>query len=128
MATKLEHCFACYRLIRPGQTYYLTIEHEVLCADCALDEKVIRVRDDLAIEVKRDRLVVRRGKAEVEVFPGEIRHLVNALAEAAGRLVNGCSRDIAFASSWSAVSQKPGDSQTGAMLPDGDCPFRRFRV
>ena len=46
------------------------------------------MRDDLAVEVKRDRLVVRRGQAKVEVFPGEIRHLVNALAEAAGRLVD----------------------------------------
>jgi hypothetical protein len=38
LAEKPEHCFACSRLIRPGQTYYLTIEHELLCADCALDE------------------------------------------------------------------------------------------
>jgi hypothetical protein len=64
------------------------MEHEVLCADCALVAEVIRVREDLAIEVKRDRLLVRRGEAEVEVFPGEIRHLVNALAEAAARLVD----------------------------------------
>jgi hypothetical protein len=67
------HCYACLRLIRPGQTYYLTIEHEVLCADCALDEGVIRVRDDLAVEVKRDRLLVRRGEAGVEVLPGAHR-------------------------------------------------------
>jgi hypothetical protein len=51
VAEKPEHCFACFRLIRPGQIYYLTIEHEVLCADCALDEGVIRVREDLAVEV-----------------------------------------------------------------------------
>ena len=88
VAERPEHCFACFRLIRPGDTYYLTIEQEVLCADCALVEGVIRVRENLAVEVKRDRLVVRRGKAEVEVFPGEIRHLVNALAEAAARLVD----------------------------------------
>jgi hypothetical protein len=36
-AGKPEHGFGCYRLIRPGQAFYLTIEHEVLCADCALD-------------------------------------------------------------------------------------------
>ena len=46
------------------------------------------MRDDLAVEVKRDRLLVRRGKAEVKVFPGEIRHMVNALTEAAVRLVD----------------------------------------
>jgi len=84
-----EHCSACFRLIRPGQTYYLNIENMVLCADCALVEEIIRVRDELAVEVKRDRLLVRRGKAEVEVFPGEIRHLVNALTEPAeARLPN----------------------------------------
>ena len=88
VAEKPEHCFACYRLTRPGQTYYLNSEYEVLCADCALDEGPIRVREDLAAEIKRDRALVRRGKAEVEVFPGEIRHLVHALAEAAARGVD----------------------------------------
>ena len=78
VAEKPEHCFACYRLIRLGQTYYLTIENIVHCEDCALSQGVIRVREDLAIEVKRDRLLIQRGRAEVEVFPGEIRHLVNA--------------------------------------------------
>ena len=72
-----EHCHACYRLIRPGQTYYLTIEDTVLCADCALSEGVIRVRDDLAVEVKRVRLLIGRGNSEVEVFASEIRHLVD---------------------------------------------------
>jgi hypothetical protein len=89
------HCFTCFRLIRPGQAYYLTIEDEVLCADCALDEGVIRVREDLAVEVRRDRLLVQRGKAEVEVFAGEIRHLVNALVEGAARSQALLSRDHA---------------------------------
>jgi hypothetical protein len=82
VAEKPEHCFACYRLIRPGQIYHLTIDFEVLCEDCALSEGVIRVREDLAVEVKSDRLLVRRGEAAVEVFPGDIRRLVNALAKA----------------------------------------------
>jgi hypothetical protein len=47
----------------------------------------------LVVEVKRDRLVIQRGKAEVEVLPGEIRHLVNALAEAAVRLVDQEARE-----------------------------------
>jgi hypothetical protein len=85
VAEKPVRCFACFRLIRPGQIYHLTIEHEVLCEDCALDERVVRVREDLAVEVKRDQLLIQRGEAEVEVFPGEIRHLVNALAEATAR-------------------------------------------
>lgn len=60
VAEKPEHCFACCRLIRPGRTCYLTREHEVLCAECAQDETVLRVREDLAVEVKRGRLVERR--------------------------------------------------------------------
>ena len=35
VAEEPVHCYACFRLIRPGQTYYLTIEHEVLCAGCS---------------------------------------------------------------------------------------------
>jgi uncharacterized protein (UPF0261 family) len=88
IASTPEHCSACFRLIRPGQTYYLTIENTVLCADCALVDWVIRVRDDLAVEIKRHRLLIRHGKAEAEVFPSEIRHQVNALAEAVARLVD----------------------------------------
>lgn len=88
MADKPEHCFACYRLIRPGQTYYLTIEGIVHCEDCALSKGVIRVRGDLAVEVNRDRLLIQRGTAEVEVFPAKVRHLVKALAEAAVGLMD----------------------------------------
>jgi hypothetical protein len=40
------------------------------------------VREDLAVEVKRDRLIIQRGSTEVEGFPSEIRHLVNALSRA----------------------------------------------
>jgi hypothetical protein len=45
------------------------------------------VREDLAVEVKHDQLLVQRDNVEAEAFPGEIRHLVNKLAEAAVRLV-----------------------------------------
>jgi hypothetical protein len=58
VAQRPEHCHACFRLICPGDTYYLTIAQDVLCADCALVEEIIRVRDDLAVEVQRDRLLV----------------------------------------------------------------------
>ena len=71
VAEEPEHCFACYRLIRPGQIYYLTIENIVHCEDCALSQGVIRVREDLAIEVKRDRLLIQRGEVAVEVFPAK---------------------------------------------------------
>jgi hypothetical protein len=57
VAEKPEHCFACFRLIRPGQTYYLTIEQEVLCADCALDDALFEGSDP------RERGPGRRGQA-----------------------------------------------------------------
>jgi hypothetical protein len=79
---------AFHTWIADTMTGNLTIEHNVLCAGCALVEEIIRVREDLAVEVKRDRLLVRRDGAEVEVSPGEIRHLVNALAEADARLLD----------------------------------------
>jgi hypothetical protein len=59
VAEEPEHCFVCYRLIRPGQTYYLTIEGIVHCEDCALSEGVIRVREDRDVEVKRGRLLIQ---------------------------------------------------------------------
>ena len=93
VAEKPEHWFACYRLIRLGQTYHLTIEGIVHCEGCALSQVVIRVKDDLAVEVKRDRLLIQRGSVEAEVFPQEIRHLVNTLVEAATRLVNQEARE-----------------------------------
>jgi len=42
VAEKPERCFTCFRLIRPGQTYYLTIEQEVLCADYAILISLVR--------------------------------------------------------------------------------------
>jgi hypothetical protein len=41
----------------------------------------------LTVEVGEDRLLVRRGQDVIEVLPGEVRHLVDALVEAAARLV-----------------------------------------
>ena len=57
----------------------LTTEFEVLCEDCTLSKGVIRAREDLAIEPRRDRQSIQRGKAEVEAMPGEMQHLVTAL-------------------------------------------------
>ena len=86
---KPEHCFACYRLIRPGKTYYQTFEGIVHCEDCALSAGVIRVRDELSVWIERDRLLIRHGRVEVKAFPGEIRHLVNALGRCGHRISTG---------------------------------------
>ncbi len=34
VAEEPEHCHACYRLIRPDQTYFLTIGQAILCEAC----------------------------------------------------------------------------------------------
>jgi hypothetical protein len=65
IAEKPEHCFACYRLIRPGQTYYLTVEQEVLCADCVLDAPSMPPLHEGVIERRhpRERRPGRRDQA-----------------------------------------------------------------
>ena len=49
VAEEPEHCFACFRLIRPGQTYYLTVGQAILCEDCITGHDTIRVTGDLAV-------------------------------------------------------------------------------
>ena len=34
IAQQPEHCFECFRLIRPSETYYQTAENTVLCQQC----------------------------------------------------------------------------------------------
>ena len=93
VAEKPEHCHDCYRLIRPGERYFLTMELAALCPDCARTTDAIRLAGGLTVEVREDRLLVRRGGAVVKVFPHEVRHLVDALVEAAARLVDRQSGD-----------------------------------
>ena len=89
VASMLERCHACFRLIQPGQTYYLTIGQAILCESCLGIANAIRVTDDLAVLVEEGRLLVRRSGSTVEILPHEVRHLVHALVEGAGRLVDG---------------------------------------
>ena len=88
-----EHCHDCYRLISPGQRYFLTMELAALCPDCAETADAIRLSDGLTVEVEQDRVLVRRGTAVVEVFPHEVRHLVDALVEAGARVVDRQTRE-----------------------------------
>ena len=78
VAEKPEHCHACYRLMLPGQTYYLTVGQAVLCNHCITDHDAIRVTDDLTVVVEDGQLLVRRGGSTVEVLPSEVRCLVDA--------------------------------------------------
>jgi hypothetical protein len=52
-----------YRLIRPGQRHFLTIEQVVVCLDCVRGLDDIRLDGGLTVEVGGGRLQVRRGSA-----------------------------------------------------------------
>jgi hypothetical protein len=88
-----EHCHEGWWLIRPGRTYFLTAEQAVVCPDCAKTADAIRLSGGLTVEVHEDRLLLQRGSAVVEVLPHEVRHLLDALVEAAGRLVDQVTRE-----------------------------------
>jgi hypothetical protein len=72
-----------YRDIRTGQTCYLTIGQTAVCRYCAGMADAIRLASGLMVEVEEDRIQVNRGSAASEVFHGEVRHLVDALVQAA---------------------------------------------
>ena len=69
------------------------MELAALCPDCARTADAIRLAGGLTVEVQEDRLLVRRGSAVVEVLPREVRHLVDALVEAAARLEDEKTRE-----------------------------------
>jgi hypothetical protein len=93
VAEEPEHCHDCHRLIRAGQRYFLTIEQAVVCPECIGESDAVRLAGGLTIEVGKDRLLVRRGGSTIEVLPHEMRHLVDALVEAAVTLVNRQARE-----------------------------------
>jgi hypothetical protein len=62
-AEEPEHCHDCYRLIRPGQRYFLTTEWAVVCPDRLRKADTIRLVGGLTVEVGGDRLLVGRGSA-----------------------------------------------------------------
>lgn len=65
VAEEPEHGHDWCQLIRPGQPYYLTIEHELVCPDCIRAAGAIRLSGGLTVGVGGNRLVVRRGSAKV---------------------------------------------------------------
>jgi hypothetical protein len=93
-ATKLEHCLDCFRLIRPGETYHLGKDGTVLCPMCVSDLLIgeeydtIQATEQVAVDYGGGLIRVRREGAAIIVVPGEVRHLVDALVEAATRVVD----------------------------------------
>ncbi len=63
-----------------------------VCEGCIRTADAIRVTDDLVVVVEDGRLLVRRGDSVVEVLRHQVRRLVGAPVEGAGRLVDGQTR------------------------------------
>ena len=87
-----EHCHECYRLIPPGEIYNQTKENTAFCKQCVgrADELLdtILATDEPVVDIYEDYLTIRRGETGVEVRLNEVRHLVDAMLDAAVRLVN----------------------------------------
>jgi hypothetical protein len=64
------------------------MDFAALCPDCARTSEAIRLAGGLTVKVQEDKLLVRRGSAALEVFPHKLPRLVDALVEAAARLVD----------------------------------------
>ena len=65
-ATAPEHCFDCFRLIRPGETYYPGEDGTVLCPNCVSDLLIgedfdtIQATDQVAVDYGGGLIRVRR--------------------------------------------------------------------
>jgi hypothetical protein len=125
LAEHPEHCHDCYRLIRPGQSYFLRMEQAVVCPDCIGAADAIRLSGGLTVEVEEDRLLVRRGSAAVEVFPYEVRYPPDALVEAAARLVDRQNAIVTWPHhKWSTGGRLPDPRYTPperSGVPDSPC-------
>jgi hypothetical protein len=70
--------------------YYLIVDNGVLYLECISANDAIRLTATaLAVAVEKDMLLVRQGDCVVEVLPGDVQHLVDALVEGAARFVDG---------------------------------------
>ena len=76
-----EHCHDCCRLIQAGETHDLTIDNAVLCPDCIRETDAIRLDGGRMVELREDRLLLRRGYEVVEALPDEVRHLADTLVD-----------------------------------------------
>lgn len=89
-----KHCLDCFRLIRPGEVYHEGKDGTVLCPNCVSnlligeDVGTIQATERVAVDYGGGLIRVRREGAAVIVAPGEVRHLVDALVEAATRVVD----------------------------------------
>jgi hypothetical protein len=94
IATNPEHCLDCFRLIRPGETYHQGKDGTVLCPSCVStlligeDFDTIQATERFAVDYGGGLVRVRREGAAIIIAPEEVRHLVDALVEAATWVVD----------------------------------------
>ena len=94
IAREPEHCLDCFCLIRPGEAYHLGKDGTVLCPMCISDLLIgedfgtIQATEQVAVDYGGGLLRMRREGAAVIIAPQEVRHLVDALVEAATGIVD----------------------------------------
>ena len=94
IATEPEHCLDCFRLVRPGGTFYRGEGGTVLCpmyvSDLLIGEDfdTTQATGKVAVDYEGGLIRLRREGAAIIVAPNQVRHLVDALVEAATRVVN----------------------------------------
>jgi hypothetical protein len=94
IATDPEHCLECFRLIHPGETYHQGKDNTVLCPTCfsnlliGEDFGTIHATYQVCVDYGGGLMRVRREGAAIVLAPGEVRHLVDALVEAATRVAD----------------------------------------
>ena len=76
VAEEPEHCPDCCRVIRGGERYFVKVEQAVVCPDWVRKEDAIRLPGGLTVEIGENRLLLRRGRTEIEALPHEVRHII----------------------------------------------------
>ena len=88
-----DHRLDCFRLIRPGRNYYQGNGNTVLCPTCCgnlligEDSQALTTTSGLIVDYGGGLIRIRREGATIEVKTRAVRHLVDALVEAAVGLV-----------------------------------------
>ena len=94
IASEPGQCLDCFRLIGPGETYHQGQDDSVLCPTCVSnlligeDYDAIQATEGMAVDYGGGLIRLRREGAATIVAPGEVRHQVDALVEAAARVVD----------------------------------------
>ena len=123
-ATSPEHCLDCFRLIRPGETYYPGQDDAVLCPNCVSDLLIgeefdtIQATEQVSVDYGSALIRVRRQGAAIILPLCEVRHFVDALVEAARTLLD---KRIADQEAWFGPGRTLRSAAMALMSTPGGC-------